>query len=103
MSPPDDPAPIPAAIPLAQLAKVLRHPDRWGILAELAKGQALPVGELARRVRATADSTSKHLLCLKKAGIAVKLYGQLYALAPAFRPAPGSRDIAFGHCTLHTG
>ena len=88
------------AIPLAVVAMVLGEPKRWSILRELAKGEALPVSELARRAGTNADSASKHMRCLRKAGIVRTGYGRLYSLAPAFHPAPGSREIDFGHCVV---
>ena len=96
-------APAPNPAPLlseARLAKALNDPKRWIILRELAKGEALPVQELARRAGSTPNMTSKHMAVLREAGVVVSGYGQLYQLAPGLRPAPGARMLDLGHCHL---
>ncbi len=87
----------------ATLARVLGAPGRWALLGELARDEALPVAELARRAGISREQTSKHMLMMRRLGLVVKGWGGLYALAPAFAPAPGSRDVRFGPCTLHFG
>lgn len=85
---------------LPNLARVLGDKARWIILRELARGEALPVKELARRTACTPAMTSKHMLALRKAGMVVVGYGRLYHLAPALRPAPGATTLDLGHCLL---
>lgn len=92
--------PTAAAVPLEKLARLLSDPARWTILRELAKGEPLPVSELARRVGRSADMTSKHMAVLRDAGVVVTGYGRLYQLAPAYRPAPGATTLDLGHCHL---
>ena len=88
---------------LRKVGLVLKDPVRWRILRELAKGEPLPVIELARRVRRTQDCVSKNMLMLKEAGLAVQGYGRLYRLSPACQPAPGSMDVDLGVCVLKLG
>ena len=90
----------PSSIPLEKLAQLLSDPARWAILLELAKGEPLPVKELARRVGRTPDMTSKHMAVFRAAGVAVVGYGRLYQLAPGLRPEPGSTTLDLGHCLL---
>ena len=91
---------IPTATPaltLKQACYLLHDPTRWLILRELSKGETLPVGELVRRLDCTRDSVSRHLGAMRKLGVVDLAYGQLYMLAPAYRPAPGTATIDFGH------
>ena len=83
------------------LARVLSAPDRWKLLGELARGEALPVSELARRAGISREQCSKHMILLKSLGLVAQGWGRLYSIAPAFVPAPGTRDLRFGPCTLH--
>ncbi len=93
----------PVLIPLSKLARVLGNPMRWRILLELAKGEALPVKELARRISCSPDLTSKHLAILRRVGFVMTGYGHLYQLVPALRPEPGGRVLDLGHCLLRLG
>jgi hypothetical protein len=95
------PAATPTAPSIEALAFALHSPHRWRLLGELSRGQAMPVAELARRVGILPVQCSKHLIYLKRLGVVVQGWGRLYSLAPAFMPAPGSRDVLFGPCTLH--
>jgi DNA-binding transcriptional ArsR family regulator len=90
-------------IPLNKLARVLADPKRWKILQELAKGEALPIKEIANRIGRKPDMTSKHMAVIRDAGLVVTGYGHLYLLAPAFRPPAGATSIDLGHCSIHLG
>ncbi len=71
------PSPVSAPVPAAPDASVLLDPlkvlgaagdpARFGILRELAGGQALSVMELAARLKRTPDLISKHLKVLREA------------------------------------
>ena len=82
---------------------------RWGILRELAGGDALSVQELAARIQRSHNQTSKHLAMLRTAGavVAVEVPGtdgrkQFHAIAEAFRRvgADGKLEIDYGTCVL---
>jgi hypothetical protein len=66
----------------------------------LAKGEAMPVKELARRIGKTPAMTSKHRASLRGAGLVVAKYGRIYQLIPAIMPAPGATHLDFGDCLL---
>ena len=85
---------------LERLGRALNGIPRWRLLRELAKGEALPVAELARRVATTGNMTSKHLGILRDAGLVDKVYGQLYRLAPRVRVDHENRLLDLGHCLL---
>jgi DNA-binding transcriptional ArsR family regulator len=76
------------------------HPTRVGALRELAKGQALPVGELARRLGFSSNAMSKQMALLEKTGAVQRIYGRLYTLAPDLRPAPGVAVLDLGDLVL---
>lgn len=88
-------------LPLKHLATLLATPSRWLILQELAKGEPLPVTVIAQRIGQSPDSTSKQLAILRRIGVVITGYGRLYTFSPPFRPAPGTRTISLGPCTLH--
>ena len=69
------------------------------MLAELADGEGRMVNDLARRVGKTSNATSKHLKALRVAGI-VRMRNRCHQLVERFRPAPGTREIDFGHCVV---
>ena len=92
--------PATPVIPVEKLARVLGVPARWALLRELAKGEPLPVQELARRVGCSEDMGSKHMAVLRAAGIVSTGFGRLYQLAPAWRPAPGATTLDLGHFLL---
>ena len=97
----EDHAPPPGPkIPARKLGLLLHDPARWQLLRELAKGEALPVRELARRIGKTHVRTSQHLLLMREWGLLVKEYGHTYRLAPAHRPAPGATHLDFGDWML---
>ncbi len=95
-----DPAPATPPISTAELSRVLGDPRRWAILRELAKGEPLPIYLLASIIRISESSTSKHMAVIRNAGVAVSGLGNLYTLAPPYRPAPGTLEIDFGHCVI---
>jgi DNA-binding transcriptional ArsR family regulator len=82
------------------LSRVLNGLPRWRILRELAKGEALPVKELALRAGCPPASASKHMLLLKKAGVVTVGYGRLYKLSPQLQPEPGCQRLDLGHCII---
>jgi DNA-binding transcriptional ArsR family regulator len=90
----------PGLIKIRHLSRVLNGQARWRILRELAKGEALPVKELALRAGCPAASASKHMLLLKKAGVVTVGYGRLYKLSPHLQPEPGCPRLDLGHCIL---
>lgn len=99
-----DPAPNPSKpkSPRPSLAKILpaiASERRWCILRELAKGESLPVCEVARRLRATPAGTSKHFAVLLASGIVRRSYGTHYSIDPRF-VVPGERAIDIGHALL---
>lgn len=60
----------------------------------------MPVYELGRRMGITPAAASKHVALMLRIGVVTAVYGRLYALAPAFRPPPGTLEIDFGHCVV---
>ncbi len=85
---------------LKQLSTVLSHVSRWRILLELAKGQALPVQELAKRVRSSPGKVSKHMVVLREARLALPGFGRLYSLAPWVQVRAEERLLDLGYCLL---
>ena len=91
-----------SASPQPSLTKVLpaiASERRWCILRELAKGEALPVCEIAHRLRATPGGISKHFAVLHASGIVRRTYGGNYDIDPRFR-VPGQFAIEIGHALL---
>lgn len=99
MNAPTPPA-IPPAYSLATLARALSVPARWIILRELARGQALPVAELAHRARISPNLTSRHMIALKQLGLAEQVLGRLYRLPATLRPDLAAGLLDLGHCLL---
>ena len=66
---------------------------RWQILRELAKGQALPVAELKRRMKG--EIITYHMKALVKSGWVERKYGTLYGLTDTVRvdTAAGVLDL----------
>jgi hypothetical protein len=62
-------------------------------LAELAKGQPLPVAELARRLRETPSSMSKHVAILRRSGIISHGTGSRDYRIPEAYQVPGERAV----------
>jgi DNA-binding transcriptional ArsR family regulator len=48
---------------------------RWRVLKELAKGEPLPICELARRLRMSESAMSKQMAVMRRSGLAVNRYG----------------------------
>ena len=90
----------PAGLPLKIVVMVLHEPARWRLLRELIKGEALPVGELARRIGMKAPLVSKHMNVLRRAGLAMHTYGQLYRLSPRLKPEADGQRLDLGPCVL---
>lgn len=61
---------------------------RWRILLELGQGDALQVGELARRTGRPPDAISKHAALLRRAGLVERVFST-YRLPEAMRAGPG--------------
>ena len=87
----------PPALTLEQACQLLGDRNRWILLRELSKGETLPVGEIVRRLSMPRHAIHRYLVLLGKLGIVTKAYGRLYVMAPAYRPAPGTATIDFGH------
>lgn len=85
---------------LKAVGLALSDATRWRILLELGKGDALPVGELARRTGKRPDAVSKHVALLRKAGLVEKIFSSCYTLPAAMIPAPGATHIDLGPCLL---
>ena len=66
---------------------------RWQILRELAKGQALPLAELTRRIKL--EALTNHMQTLITSGWVERKFGTLYALTDAVRvdTAAGVMDL----------
>ncbi|MES2439378.1 MAG: ArsR family transcriptional regulator [Verrucomicrobiota bacterium] len=88
------------AFSVEDLARILSEPARWHLLRELAKGEPMPVKELARRIGKTPDMTSKHLAFLREMGMVMTKYSRIYQLVPALMPAAGATHLDFGHCLV---
>ena len=95
--------------PVWELLAAAGDSARWGILRELAQGEALSVQELATRVSRSHNQTSKHLALLRSVGavVAVEVPGtdgrkQFHAIAEAFRRpvTDGKSEIDYGTCVL---
>jgi DNA-binding transcriptional ArsR family regulator len=91
--------PVPPRISLEKILPAIGSARRWCILRELTKGEALPVIEVARRLRATPSGISKHFAVLIDSGIVRRTYGGLYEIDPRFR-VPGQSAIDIGHAYL---
>jgi DNA-binding transcriptional ArsR family regulator len=88
------------SLKLEGLVRVLGCADRWRILRELAKGQALPVQELGRRVGCSAAQASKHMTLLREVGLVAAGFGRLYSFTPAVRVLAEEKLIDLGHCLV---
>ena len=92
---------IPApALNLKQVTSLLGRTERWIALRELCKEPVLPVNELGRRMGRSRGMASHHMALMLKLGVVKSVYGRMYSLTPAFRPAPGTLEIDFGHCLV---
>ena len=90
----------PPVLTIKATAKVLAEPGRWQLLRVLARGEAMPVREMARRIGKTPNMTSKHIIVLRKAGIVVAKYPRHYSLLPSLLPAPDATHLDLGHCLI---
>ncbi len=82
------------------IGMILSDATRWRILFELAKGDALPVGELAKRIGKRPDSISKHMAHLRNAGLVEKVFTTCYRLPEALQPPAGATVLDLGPCLL---
>ena len=87
-----------SALDLQKVIFAVGSLPRWRILVELAKGEALPASEIARRVRLSANAGSKHLVLMHSIGLLRRGYGNLYSIFPEFITGPNRLD--FGPITL---
>lgn len=85
---------------LEAIGVVLSDATRWRILLELAKGAALPVGELAKRLGRPPAAISKHMALLRKAGLVERVFTTCYTLPAALLPTPGAPTLDLGPCLL---
>lgn len=85
---------------LEAVGTALSDATRWRILLELGKGDALPVGELAKRTGRPPDAVSKHMALLRKSGLVERVFSTCYTLPAAIKPAPGATTIDLGPCLL---
>jgi DNA-binding transcriptional ArsR family regulator len=92
--------PNPMQTKVADISWALADVRRWKILLELAKGEALPVVELARRVGCAPAQASKHMKTLRDAGLVQTGYGRLYSFTPAVRVQREEKLIDLGPCLL---
>jgi DNA-binding transcriptional ArsR family regulator len=90
-----------------QLLPILADATRLAILRRLLDGEARSVAALAGNLGRQQSITRKHIEQLRKAGLLVTRADpadrrrELYALAPAYRPAdPARPEIEFGCCLL---
>ncbi len=91
--------PVPR-IPFKRLLTAVSDPTRWLILSELLKGEALPVVELARRLKVNPSTTSKHAWVLRRCGILLVGYGTLYRISPSFLVPGEPNALDFGAVVL---
>ena len=87
-------------VSLKRLCTALGKPVRWQLLAELATGEPLRVAQFAKAVGLGPDTTSKHLMTLRAAGIAEFAENRLYRLHDRFMPDADKWEIDFGHCVV---
>ena len=70
------------------------------ILRELARGEPLPVNEIARRLGRKPAMISNHLATLRTYAVVQMVYDRFYRLAPVYAPAPDAAGIEFGDFLL---
>jgi hypothetical protein len=99
-SAPSRPSESAPSVSLKRLCTALGKPVRWQLLAELATGEPLRVAQFAKAVGLGPDTTSKHLITLRTAGIAEFAENRLYCLHDRFMPDPDKWEIDFGHCVV---
>lgn len=79
---------------------MLAVPARWSFLRELARGETLPVVELARRAGIPPNLASKNLMVLRAKGLVEQTYGRLYRLPASLRPDTAAGVLDLGHCLI---
>lgn len=90
----------PAGVTLSRLCTVLLDENRWQILRELSRGEALPVLELVRRTRKSRNIVQKNMGILKDSNLVVQTYGHLYRLSPELAPTENGTRLDLGYCIL---
>jgi DNA-binding transcriptional ArsR family regulator len=80
--------------------RALGNPVRWAILRELARGEALPVSELARRQGISDVALSKHAIALRQAGLVERGWGKLYRIAAAVQVPGQPLSLDVGIATI---
>lgn len=90
------------ALPSQSLLTALSHLTRWQILDELLQGEALPIYELAKRLKIHRSTLSKHVAILARQGLLVSGYGNVYRIAPRFL-VEGERALDLGPILLRIG
>ncbi|HEV7405838.1 MAG TPA: hypothetical protein VGO11_23035 [Chthoniobacteraceae bacterium] len=73
---------------------------RWRILLELDQGDALPVGELAKRTGRRPDAISGTWRCCSGRALVERVFSTCYRLPEAMRAGPGEKTIDLGPCVL---
>ena len=85
---------------LEAIGMALSDATRWRILLELGKGDALPVGELAKRTGKRSGVVSKHVALLRKVGLVERVFSTCYTLPSAMQAATDATAIDLGPCLL---
>ena len=75
---PASPASPGSNIPVARILSGISSLVRWQIIKELAKGEALPSAELARRLRMSDSAMSKQMAVMKRCGLVATRYGHYH-------------------------
>ena len=95
-----EPTPVTPLLPLEDQCFLLSDATRVAILRELARGEPLPVNEIARRLGRKPAMVSNHLATLRTYAVVQMVYDRFYRLAPAYAPAPGASGLEFGDFLL---
>ena len=98
--PMSDPTPVTPLLPLEDQCFLLSDATRVAILRELARGEPLPVNEIARRLGRKPAMVSNHLATLRTYAVVQMVYDRFYRLAPVYAPAPGASGLEFGDFLL---
>lgn len=98
--PESTPLPPSVILSLGAITKALGDVTRWRILAELSKGTALMVIELARLVGRSETVVSKQMAVLRKTGAVVIGRGRMYEIPAHFRVEPGVVDFGYGRMRM---
>ena len=69
-----DPTPSGPNFPIARILPGISSTVRWAVLRELAKGDPLPIYELANRLRMSESAMSKQMAVMRRAGLVVNPY-----------------------------